>query len=206
MEIGKYYVISLGNNLDESMTKEQIVAAIAEATGETPTHVDDAFITKLKEQNRNNNLKVWVGTQAEYNAITTPANDTLYVITDVVEYEEEITALGNELHALANYSTAEQQIGIWIDGKPIYRKTVDVGALPNATTKNVAHGITDFGTLIRMYGAAKNDTTEVPLPYVTPSNLNQTMSIWRTGNNIRIQTGTDRSAYSGYVTLEYTKA
>jgi hypothetical protein len=35
-----------------------------------------------------------------------------------------------------NYSTSEVATGeTWIDGKPIYRKIIDCGALPNATTK-----------------------------------------------------------------------
>ena len=34
----------------------------------------------------------------------------------------------------------------WIDGKPIYRKVIDFGALPDTTTKSVLHGIenTDY--------------------------------------------------------------
>lgn len=30
----------------------------------------------------------------------------------------------------------------WINGKPIYTKVIDFGALPNTTTKNIAHGVT----------------------------------------------------------------
>lgn len=81
-----YYVICDDNCRFPSMTSEQILEAIAEATGETPTHIDDAFITKIKEQNRNGQLKLWVGTNAEYNAIETPDNDVLYIITDASEY------------------------------------------------------------------------------------------------------------------------
>lgn len=122
MESGKVYVLSIGNNLDEGMTKEQIIAAIAEATGETPTHIDDAFITKLQEQNRNRNLKVWVGTQAEYAAIATPASDTLYVITDANEYEDLDARLTQAEDAITDvqinkapkyqYSTTDLQAGV----------------------------------------------------------------------------------------------
>lgn len=48
----RYYVICEYNCKFESMTKEQIIAAIEEATGNVPTHIDDAFITKLKEINK----------------------------------------------------------------------------------------------------------------------------------------------------------
>ena len=39
------------------------------------------------------------------------------------------------------YSTTEQAIGTWIDGKTIYRKVVSCGTLPDKTDKNVAHGL-----------------------------------------------------------------
>lgn len=78
-----YYVICDDNCKFPAMTKEETIAAIAEATGETPVHIDDAFISKIKEQNRNASLKWWAGTEAEYNSITTKSNDTLYVITDI---------------------------------------------------------------------------------------------------------------------------
>ena len=112
MENGKYYVIANGNNVFESMTKEQIVAAIAQATGETPTDVDSAFITKLKEQNRNRNLKVWVGTQAEYNAIATPDTDTLYIITDESDIEDLAAELEQEIDGLdTRLSNLTLQVG-----------------------------------------------------------------------------------------------
>lgn len=76
------YVISNTNCKYEGMTKEQIIEAIAEATGNTPTGIDDAFITKIKEQNANGTVKLWIGTTAQFNAITTKDDDTLYLLTD----------------------------------------------------------------------------------------------------------------------------
>ena len=66
----KFYVICSDDCLHESMTKEQIIAAIAEATGNVPTGIDDAFITKIKEMNENGTLQFWVGTEAEFNALS----------------------------------------------------------------------------------------------------------------------------------------
>ena len=80
----KYYVLSESNCKFESMTKEQIIAAIAEATGNTPTDVDAAFITKVKEQNKNADMRIWVGSEAEYNAIVangTKDANTIYCIS-----------------------------------------------------------------------------------------------------------------------------
>lgn len=77
-----YYVICDDNCRFESMTKEQIVAAIAQATGNTPTSVDDAFITKIKEKNAGKTLTFWAGTTAQYNAITQKDSNCIYIVTD----------------------------------------------------------------------------------------------------------------------------
>ena len=48
------------------------------------------------------------------------------------------------------YSTEEQVVGTWIDGKPIYRKVIDFGALPNSTLKQVPHGISDIDAIVSL--------------------------------------------------------
>lgn len=40
-----------------------------------------------------------------------------------------------------NYSTNEQRIGTWVDGKPLYRKMVDFGSLPSNGVIDKAHNI-----------------------------------------------------------------
>lgn len=74
----KYYVICADDCLYEGMTKEQTIAAIAEATGNTPTRVDEAFITKIQELNKNKNLSFWYGTEAEFNALGVTA-EKMYI-------------------------------------------------------------------------------------------------------------------------------
>lgn len=68
-----YYVLCDDNCRFPSMTYEQIIEAIAEATGNVPEHVEDAFITKVKESNHSGNLTFWKGTQAEFNALDVTA-------------------------------------------------------------------------------------------------------------------------------------
>lgn len=80
----------------EGLTKEQIYELINGTTGEVPEGVDEAFITKLKEVNKGENSSVWIGTNAEYNAIQTKDDNTLYVITDDTYYEDVQNSL-NEL-------------------------------------------------------------------------------------------------------------
>ena len=78
----KYYVLCGSNCKYESMTKEQIIAAIAEATGKTATDVDAAFITKIKDINKGAAVQIWLGTTAEYKAISNKRSDVFYIKTD----------------------------------------------------------------------------------------------------------------------------
>lgn len=83
MDGRKYYVLCRDNCKFEGMTKEQIYAAIAEATGGVLTDVDDAFITQLVEQNTGAAMRLWIGTEAEYNAVEANGGidtDTIYFI------------------------------------------------------------------------------------------------------------------------------
>lgn len=79
----KYYCLCESNCKFETMTKEQILAAIAQAieTGSVGD-VDTGFVTKLKDMNSGSALTVWIGTRAQYNAIAEKVNNCLYIITD----------------------------------------------------------------------------------------------------------------------------
>lgn len=98
-----YYVLCDDNCKFEGMTKEQIFEAIAEATGNTPVNIDDAFITKIKEQNSNIALKFWIGTQAEYNALESHIEDCFYITTDETDFERlerEVEQLTEDVETL----------------------------------------------------------------------------------------------------------
>ena len=90
------YGIDGANNKIETMTKEQILDAIAQAQqGHSVFDYDDAFISKIKEINHGNQLRFWIGTQAEYNAIATHENNVLYIISDDNSKEEIVAAIEN---------------------------------------------------------------------------------------------------------------
>ena len=65
-----YYVVCDNNCRYEGMTKEQIIAAIAEATGSVPVGIDEGFITKMKEIRAGGTARLWIGTDADFNAIS----------------------------------------------------------------------------------------------------------------------------------------
>lgn len=62
-----YFVICEDGCRFESMTKEQILAAIELAlAGKTPEEYKDGYITTVKELNAGKGLKFWKGTQADF--------------------------------------------------------------------------------------------------------------------------------------------
>lgn len=105
------------------------------------------------------------------------------------------------------YSGSETIIGEW-EGANLYRKTIDVGTLPNTTSTNDAHGISGgsfgAGSIKRIYGYCNDGTTARPIPLAHPT-ASSSIAVWATSTNIVITTGDNYSTFSGYVTLEYTK-
>ena len=132
------------------------------------------------------------------------------IVTSIVGYKFGEVTVQNTItnpSPAASYSTDEQLTGgTWIDGKPIYRKVIDFGALPNSTLKQVPHGISDIDAIVSFNGVtfAKNKTA-TPIPYVYTDSIN-TVSLFLEGTNVCIQTFGDKTSYiNTYVTLEYTK-
>ena len=103
------------------------------------------------------------------------------------------------------YSTSEQVVGTWIDNKPIYQKTIDFGACPNATTKEVSLNIANIEKIIYYNGfmLSSDNATTIPLPNVADSTYQVILVLNR--SYIRITTAVDRSSFNGYITIRYTK-
>lgn len=105
-----------------------------------------------------------------------------------------------------SYSTEEQVIGTWIDGKPIYRKTISCGTLPKNTPKSVAHGISNLEMITNLYGISKNVSSNVYINVNYAPNSNNISSCYITGDSIQLSCTSDRTTYTEtYVTIEYTK-
>lgn len=101
------------------------------------------------------------------------------------------------------YTTYEQRIGTWIDGKPIYRKVIALGSLPNNTYKEISTGLINTNiSLTKIYGFAYTSTRD---SQVALGDIYTRFEV-RSGNNvIRVTTTANYSAYTGYAVLEYTK-
>ncbi len=104
------------------------------------------------------------------------------------------------------YSTNETDTGKkWVDGKKIYRKVYATGNLANAGRTTIALGIT-YSAIISITGYVSNGTNTFSLPFPSESSLGAVIKPFVEGTNIYIDTGNDRSAYSGYIIIEYTKS
>ena len=127
----------------------------------------------------------------------------IHSISDVNGLQTQIDAISDPYNTTESLTNRK-----WVDGKSIYRKVLSLGALLNNSTKNVAHGITNIGTWVQLYGVAK-DTTRglvIPLPFATPAGYLYSVSITVDSTNVSVSTGTDRTAFTAsYAILEYTK-
>ena len=102
---------------------------------------------------------------------------------------------------LVNFSTGEQDTGLkWVDGKKIYRKTINTGALVNNGTKTVAHGIPSFSMLVQAYGWASNGTQYLALPWAGSSPA----GIFVDATNVNVSYGGTATNGSSSVTIFYT--
>lgn len=105
------------------------------------------------------------------------------------------------------YSTDERVIGKWIDGKPLYQKTIDCGSGPNATRKSVAHGISNLDRIISFDGILTWDGTRQsnPVPMLHLTEPQNGINAWADETNVTLDSSSNRSSAYIYVTLQYTK-
>ena len=106
------------------------------------------------------------------------------------------------------YRTTERYLG-----KPVYIKTVDTGALPNATYKEISASFPNANRFLAIYGSAYKDSDHlIPLPclrysldhYDTNHAVQVTVS---TTTSIIISTNQDMSSFTtSSVCVKYTKS
>ena len=142
-------------------------------------------------------------------------NNVLYTATKTINSGTAINSgnstasatIVSQISNLSNYSISEKPTNkLWIDGKQIYRKVVNFGALPNNDRKTVNHGISSISSWVSVQGVAwESSKNAVPLPHVDTDN-SYSVALWATSTAVIIKTAQDRSSFTScYVILEYTK-
>lgn len=105
------------------------------------------------------------------------------------------------MDAGSNYSTEEQVVGTWIDGKPIYQKVISTTDLPNNSTKTIA--IDSSFVVQQIFAYANNSDGAV---FVIGHSGDTTLQI--ISHTIRLTSTYDMTGYdytSITIILQYTK-
>lgn len=146
-------------------------------------------------------------------SVILPEDPEMLRITLTEKLQRMIEALNDK--DIGQYNTVELLNGqlFFTDGNPgkyrhVFRKVVDFGALPNAGTKNVAHGITWSANtrFTRIYGTSTQPSSRsIPLPYVDTTAGN-VIELSVDATNVQIITAANYTAYTDtYIVLEYTQ-
>lgn len=182
----------------------------------TQDMIDNGFVVQLDSSSGSDGgtqsaIKLYEGTYTIFR--NAPYYD--YETDDILDItEEEIEQIWNETAgepAPENnvFSTEERLWGYWIDGKPIYRKTINYGSMPNNTYIERAHGIANIDKIVKIDGTAIDSSSGWSLPVgdANPvgSSVKITVKVNADRTNLWVQTMDDRRAYNLYVTLYYTK-
>lgn len=115
--------------------------------------------------------------------------------------QQDIEGINSDLNGIKTYSSTEQVIGLWMDGKSLYRK-VDSFTMPTLTLNawNNFHTAPSGVNLKRVYGIVDN---MYPLPYVEPS---FTMGFLFSDNLVKIISNSNNLAGKAVsFVMEYTK-
>lgn len=117
---------------------------------------------------------------------------------------------------LKDYSTTEQDTGIkWIDGRTIYKKTINCGKGPNIAQKDTQTGVTGIDFVTKIEGVLYNSTASI---FMGPAYLAFSpgstalgsgcisLGYVKSTNVVRVTTNGDRSGFNCYVTIWYCKA
>lgn len=101
--------------------------------------------------------------------------------------------------------------GEYLQGKKVYIKMVECGALPNKTSKTISSYIPagidlDYIWIDPSNSFGFNNGAKIPLPYVDMYAVSTSIRVRLTnyGKTITIDTGADWSGYASIVTVKYT--
>lgn len=127
------------------------------------------YIESLKELNEGGKFSFWVGTQAEYDAISEKVRNCFYIITDDITQSKDYAGcyyrtVNNEREWInppmingIEYRTTERK-----DGNPVYVKrisktyTENIGDNDGLSDYNIPHGVSNLTKLIRCETIANN--------------------------------------------------
>lgn len=166
------------------------------------------FITKCKANNTDGQIMNYISATTDnatqtyvmlFNSRTNASMDVKYL---TLEYTKSTDTPGSAKYnalgvPMVHYSTDEQVIGTWIDGKPIYRKIYDWTASPflvSESWQNTDIDSTNIDRIINAVGMHPDGTL-----------YNDTCADPTKSSHTRVGIKAWSSGYNAYLILEYTK-
>lgn len=209
---GTYYVTAESDDPQTFVSLQEVV--LADNTPKTATQSQWADLASRVKAKANTSSLSTVATSGSY--VDLSNKPTVPTITMTTTDPGEGSALADNNYVavyggdpiIMDYSTTEINTGAkWIDGSAIYKKSVYISALPNAGNGSYSAGISNLSKVLKVEGIYYNNSgTFFPANTERP-NATIGVGTYFENGDICIYTGTsDRSAYSGYVTLYYTKS
>ena len=187
--------------------KENLEAEIPTKTSDL---TNDSNFTKIVEQasapSNPSTGDLWIDTDEDGYNLTVDST-----VSGSSHNPVQNQAITNYVNKLNTYSTTEQRIGTWIDGKPIYRKVISVGGL-TLNTYDVDISSLNANMVFLNKSVLVNNTSTVlyqfPIYYTSTNDYFKAFRR-KEGNNdvVRINIGSTHAVSTNMIRLiiEYTK-
>lgn len=131
-------------------------------------------------------------------------NIQLNTSVDLSTLNNDVNQLQTQVNNLSDYSTSEQRIGTWIDGKPLYRKVIYDTTSRSAGNYNISHGISNYGEIISYKVMCYQSSTTIHDGSSTSAlSSSERVTSYFNGNNISIRTSW--AIVKTIIIIEYTK-
>ena len=174
--------------------------------------------TNYNEQRLTTSFSIWLENANDiYLSLQTGhANPAIYLNDLTLQYTKTTDTAGSGTWTTQgvyahHYSTEEKVIGTWIDGKPVYEKTIHIDSI-SSTSFTVNHGISNLKEIVSLDGSIRGTMSNAY--YYEPLNDHAGMNsgdstrvadINQTIISVQVGSGRASTATDANITLRYTK-
>lgn len=178
-----------------------VTISVVDAEGEKSASVQDGFDPIVRTSKTGKVATVEIEDAIGTHSFDINDGETYEVPTNSVIGWESDDAIPNgyeEVDGPNDYSLEEKVIGKWVDGKPLYQKTIYISSLEAG---DYPHGISDIEYITDIIGIQKNLYSNIWVPLWHYADQSFRIVVNRT--NISI--AGSLSSQMAYITLRYTK-
>ena len=134
--------------------------------------------------------------------------------THIVDGKIHLTSIGQTNIGLSELPPFNEEEVLtserWIDGKPIYKKVIDFGTLPNTDNKSLAHNISNVDNIWIDAGnsyifQSSNPTAKQTLQYSPDTEKDAVRYYAVDVTNVNVRSVLDMTGWNGIFTIKYTK-